>query len=376
MSLSKVTICQFCGKGNGIYSCPRCNKKYCSSACYKGKEHELCSESFYREWVESSLSGKSIDDSGRNKMIQILKKFHKSITEDEDDELSITDRFSGLNIDDLDEDSLWQNLTDEERQEFKSLIEDNKNLESIINVKQPWWCVTMVNLVTDICDEVPEKEDDVSSCPFYPLNVKRLSSLTSKKPSECIQFNLVNILYAYAFLNRFYNCDTRDFLEDVVCGLYNFSPVLSEGKNYSTLEECVQDSIRLIINSELGVPLDFVKSIVNDVSGILQGPQNTRPLYFVLCALNDIELLCLEFKALQKKKETADKAFLKKVSATIKKVDYYMSWSLDFQSGFSELASDIVLLMLPDLFTEPESSCSIDVNQEVIRKKPLIEEID
>lgn len=131
----------------------------------------------------------------------------------------------------------------------------------------------------------------------------------------------------------------------------------------------------MIINSELGAPLDFVKSIVNDVSSILQGPKNTRPSYFVLCALNDIELLCFEFKTAIKKSKNIDKTFLSKLMTTIKKIDYYMSWSLDFQTGFPELASDLVFLMLPDLFTEPENSNPDENTQEIIKKKPLIEEI-
>lgn len=376
MCASKILLCEICQKGNAIYSCPRCDKKYCSSVCYKNREHELCSESFYREWVESSLNDRAMDATEKNKMIQILKRFHNSATEDAESSVALLDRFADLNLDDLDEDTLWQNLNEKEREEFKSLIEDNKNLESIIPVKQPWWTVTMINLVTEMNDEIPEKADDISLRPLYPLNVKKLSSITNKKPSECIQFNLVNILYAYAFLNRFYNCDMRDFLEDVIQSLYQFSPVLSEGKNYSSLEESVQDTIRLIINSDLGVPLDFVKSIVNDVSGILQGPKNTRPSHFVLCALNDVELLCFELKAIEKKKANPDKTFKTKLSTTIKKIDYYMSWSLDFESGFSELASELVLLMLPDLFTDPVTSKPEESTKEIVKKKPLIEEVE
>lgn len=373
MSASNIIMCEFCDKENGIYLCPRCERKYCSSLCYKSKEHSECSESFYREWVESSVCEKDFDGEKKEKMIQILKKFHDS-TEDAENEQSIVDRFSGLNIDDLDEESLWKNLNEEEQNKFKALLEDENQLETIINIKQPWWTVSSISLVTDISEETPET-DDIAPRPLYPLNVKKLSSISSKKPSECVQFNLVNILYAYAFLNRFYNCDTRDFLEDVIKFFYQFSPVLSEGKNYSSLEESVQDSVRLILNSELGVPLDFIKSIVNDVNCILQGPVNRRPSHFVLCALNDIELLFFELKAVEKKKENSDKSFRSQLLTTIKKIDYYMSWSLDFENEFSDLSSYLLFSMLPDVFTDPVNSKPEEITQEIVRK-PLIEEIE
>lgn len=377
MYASKIQLCEICEIEKAIYRCPKCDKKYCSPSCYSSKLHSVCSETFYKEWVESSLNDKIINVDERNKMIQILKKFHESTNEDTENENSIIDKFTDLNLDDLDEDAIWESLNEKERNEFKSLIADTKNLELMILIKQPWWSTSDIKLVSDITDsetnEIPEK---VTPRPYYPLNVKKLSSITTKKPSECIQFNLVNILYAYAFLNRFYNCDMRDFLEDVIKSLYQFSPVLSEGKNYSSLEESVQDSIRLIINSELGAPLDFVKSIVNDVSNILQGPKNSRPSYFVLCALNDIELLLFEIKATKKKKSDFDKVSKTKLFTTIKKVDYYMSWSLDFESGFSELASELLLLMLPDLLTDPVTSKSEDCTKEIAKMKPLIEEIE
>jgi hypothetical protein len=41
--------CQVCGKAAAgtLYTCPRCNVRYCGLACYKGHS-ERCTEGFYK----------------------------------------------------------------------------------------------------------------------------------------------------------------------------------------------------------------------------------------------------------------------------------------------------------------------------------------
>lgn len=49
-----------------------------------------------------------------------------------------------------------------------------------------------------------------------------------------------------------------------------------------------------------------------------------------------------------------------------------MRWGLDFESNFSEL----LLLMLPELLTEPEHSTPGEITKQVVKRKPLIEEVN
>ncbi|KAF8787264.1 zinc finger HIT domain-containing protein 2-like [Argiope bruennichi] len=374
MSLSKETPnCAFCRIGKGIYSCPRCNQKYCSSNCYKSQNHVECSESFFKEWVEQSLQQKSCDSAEKENMLKLLKRFEEEYTEDPvSNDFPLEERFAGINIHDADENVIWQNLNVEEKKKFETFLEDEKKLAAIVPVKQPWWTNTTLNLVEEADSETIDLKDDVASRPPYPLNIKKLSDLTSIQPSDCIKFNLVNVLYSYTFLFRFYNCDLRDFREDVVDYMFVFSPVLSEGKNYFSLEEVIQDSIRLISSSEFGTSLTFVKSVINDVGSIMQGPNNAKSSTFVLCALHDIKLLFLELKYANKERKDVDKSFQKKLLFAMKKIEYFMSWCLDFESTISDIASEAVLLILPELLPvkdkcEPQSEDN---------KKPLIEELD
>ncbi|KAG8176164.1 hypothetical protein JTE90_012954 [Oedothorax gibbosus] len=378
MSLSKVApSCVFCKSGSGIYTCPRCSKKYCSSYCYKCRAHADCSEAFYKSWVEESLQAKSCDPTDRENMLRILKEFEAASVEDAEDdcEPSMEERFASLNIDKAGEDVIWQHLSQEEKANFKAFIENEKNIEAIVSIKRHWWTKKTLSLVTDDESSASIVEDDVAPRPPYPLSTKKLSELTSATPSNCIQNNLVNVLYSYAYLCRLYNGDLRDFLGEVVDLLFTLSPVLSEGYNYSSLEESLQDSIRKIMESDSKNPVGYVKSIVTDIEAILQGPTNGKASTFVLCALHDIKLLFLELKDEYKDKSKHDKSLKRRLLLVVKKIEYFMSWSLEYEETLKNISSDILLVMLPDLI--PESDQPVD--KKVVsktKKKPLIAEIN
>lgn len=39
-------LCQLCDANKAAYTCPKCNKRYCSLACYKSEKHVACTEKF------------------------------------------------------------------------------------------------------------------------------------------------------------------------------------------------------------------------------------------------------------------------------------------------------------------------------------------
>ena len=49
-----------CKKEKPKYTCPRCNIRYCSSACYKSEGHLQCSENFYKECFMEGLRDQQI----------------------------------------------------------------------------------------------------------------------------------------------------------------------------------------------------------------------------------------------------------------------------------------------------------------------------
>mgnify|MGYP004589847615 CR=1 FL=1 len=60
-----------------MYTCPRCEIRYCSSICYKSEAHSECSESFYKQCVIDEIKSHGKDTEGRKKMLEILKRVHE-----------------------------------------------------------------------------------------------------------------------------------------------------------------------------------------------------------------------------------------------------------------------------------------------------------
>ncbi|GJV44162.1 alkane hydroxylase MAH1-like protein, partial [Tanacetum coccineum] len=68
-------ICRVCQKQFSQYTCPRCNTRYCSLPCYKS--HSLrCTESFMRDNVMGEMQQLEPGDETKQKMLDILKRFH------------------------------------------------------------------------------------------------------------------------------------------------------------------------------------------------------------------------------------------------------------------------------------------------------------
>ncbi|CAJ0953297.1 unnamed protein product, partial [Mesorhabditis belari] len=57
-STSEKRRCPFCATQNvAKYECPRCHIHYCSIRCYRSKEHNKCSETFYENCVREHIDG-------------------------------------------------------------------------------------------------------------------------------------------------------------------------------------------------------------------------------------------------------------------------------------------------------------------------------
>ena len=73
--------CYRCNTQAQRYMCPKCEIPYCSLECYKSEAHAECSESFYKEWVETELRSQEEDPESRRKMMEILQRLHNSEAE-------------------------------------------------------------------------------------------------------------------------------------------------------------------------------------------------------------------------------------------------------------------------------------------------------
>lgn len=138
----EATGCKLCLKKLSKYTCPRCNVKYCSLDCYRSRKHVECSEKFYKNCVMETLQGDTVDNQEKRKMVEILKRFEKEESEAslEDERFeadeNLEERLEGLNLEDTEK--VWAKLTQEERREFQTAVNDGY-IGSLVDVWEPWW---------------------------------------------------------------------------------------------------------------------------------------------------------------------------------------------------------------------------------------------
>lgn len=358
MSVSNISQqCKFCSVKKAIYTCPKCNVKYCSSDCYRGKDHIQCSELFYHDWVVSSLESENATQEARKQMLDILKRTAEQ--DSDDDELenevpSLEERLAGIDLSkDVDENILWGRLTQEERNQFETLLKEQR-FEDILPVKKPWWALTEVNLVEEVegTSSTIAGDDLFSKLPPFPMGTKDISTLTSRPVADCVKYTVVCCLFCYAYVMRFNNFEVTDFTEEIADDVFYLAPVLSEPKNYLTLEEVVQDSVRLLASSKFNMPVKFTAVLANDVCAIINGPTNTYPRYYTLCALSHLRCLISNFlqllSTLPVSKELK-KSRKKMALFAVRKIDFLISWVKENDDRLKDIVSSLQLLCLADI---------------------------
>ena len=132
--------CVFCTKETAKYTCPRCNVRYCSSACYKNEKHLQCSEVFYKECVMEAMNEQKGSVESKRKMLDMLKKLEEQDREAQDDleTEDLEERLSEMDINSADPEAVWSALTDKERKEFETAVKSGE-ISNIIDLWVPWW---------------------------------------------------------------------------------------------------------------------------------------------------------------------------------------------------------------------------------------------
>ncbi|CAG8787834.1 7246_t:CDS:2, partial [Acaulospora morrowiae] len=85
--------------------------------------------------------------------------------------------------------------------------------------------------------------------PFILKDIKRLEDLTNKSPNPNLAFNLVNILYAYAYACRIFNGDIYENPEESIRVISSLSPILSinESLMYESVSQALAISNSIIL---------------------------------------------------------------------------------------------------------------------------------
>lgn len=294
--------CCFCIIQKGIYRCPRCRLNYCSVNCYRCEKHSKCSEEFYKGQVMSHLQTNQVDDDVRNQIVELLvggnlkapKKKRKRIK-----------RLYG------DEEYA---LTEEEWSKFDSLVESGGIFDLLpANFWDPWYIKFPVQSVIDDEDEF-NFDDSSDDFPPYPADLPELESLSKKPASPLIKLSVIQVIFSYCWISRFYTGDLINDPEEVLHNFLSVSFLDQKQVMQPTTELCLQFSCRKMIE-EYKIGISFILKIIDDLIYILN--KGNR---LILRCLVDICRLCRD--ARKKSKNTSYKAIEKKIC-------FYMSWCVE-----------------------------------------------
>lgn len=125
-------------------------------------------------------------------------------------------------------------LSEEEEEEVKRAALRGE-LSEYIELWDPWW--TRSPLIEDNNSEEQTMPSILSSIP-------KLSSLTKATPAPSLKYDLLNLLYAYAFTNRFLNGELFEDVTEACNIILQLSPVLSSKANYSSFSTAIQESLQ------------------------------------------------------------------------------------------------------------------------------------
>ncbi|KAM7525927.1 hypothetical protein LguiA_015829 [Lonicera macranthoides] len=249
-------VCRVCQKQFSQYTCPRCNTRYCSLPCYKS--HSLrCTESFMKENVVEELQQLQPGDETKQKMLDILRRFHseeETDSMDEDDstlsEETIQKILSGGQIS-------FDDLSAEEKNHFQRAMASGE-LSKLIEPWDPWWLnpsartISLSQEGTQLIQPLVKLEPSSSSLqadiesnqphdfPLGPdMSLPPTSKLSSTEPSPLLAVHLVDVIYSYCFTVRVYNGDWQSDAIGSATVLLTISSVLGQGGQPETVPEAL-----------------------------------------------------------------------------------------------------------------------------------------
>ncbi|XP_071448337.1 zinc finger HIT domain-containing protein 2-like isoform X2 [Hetaerina americana] len=295
--------CGICKDNRGKYVCPRCNIVYCSLACYRADVHLQCSESFYKECIEEEIKHGNGDPESQKEMLNMLKRVEneedESLGVDSDDDEpapELAERLAGVSLDDAD--AVWDALTEEERRDFMVLLQKG-DVSQIVPPWTPWWkCSEEKKLIEEVNSPGSSNENFMEKCPRLLENILSFDELCKKPPSRCVQFNLINVLYAYAYIAQYFAGDHLSFAMEAVNGILMLSCNIRNGYNYGSAEEAIESAASEATNCQWLSGTKELKDIIKtDVKCIIEGPKHTHRNFFILSALSDIYRVILRAKS-------------------------------------------------------------------------------
>ncbi|XP_023733054.1 uncharacterized protein LOC111880876 [Lactuca sativa] len=343
-------ICRVCQKQFSQYTCPRCNTRYCSLPCYKS--HSIrCTESFMRDNVMEEMKQMEPADETKQKMLDILRRFHSEEEDDSMEDDGLTDAslseetiekiMSGVEI-------TFDDLSTEEKKHFQRAVASGQ-LSKMIEPWDPWWLKPSAKTIslspqgTQLVQPVTPNEPDpaVPSVPPGPTTaLPPVNTLIgSTQPSPLLPVHLVDILYSYCFTLRVYNGEWESDAVGSTVTVMSVSNVLGQGGQPETVSEAVAHCLEQACGPAFGHMggAQFGLAVLDDVASVLDLGSDG-----LVCALCDLHRM---IRNGMKEMKGCDMEMKRKLKGGERKVYFLMCWVHE-QGG--EVWSSLVGLVMAE----------------------------
>ncbi|PWN45515.1 hypothetical protein IE81DRAFT_339430 [Ceraceosorus guamensis] len=208
--IDPVVVCAFCSKRNSAYTCPQCNARYCSLACFRSPQHDRCSKPFVDRVLREELGeegfagahGFKATDAERTEVMELLRRFRQQQIEDEtgvdahdaSDEECDNDNASLQLPADFDPESadtsqIISALSHSQRDAFLAFaLQDHKRARNGEEEDGPWWTASSSKR------RLPSRKSKEFS--------DEASRLRPPTEAASLRYNLLAVLLVYAHLTR------------------------------------------------------------------------------------------------------------------------------------------------------------------------------
>ncbi|XP_072246802.1 zinc finger HIT domain-containing protein 2 [Leuresthes tenuis] len=312
--------------------------------------------------------------------------------ESAEEELDLTDRLSGLDIDKLSEEELWELLNSKEKEMFVGLMKGGA-LGGLVPLWKPWWEeheeggralvevleVEVGKLARETSAVMNEQDNDdqvntsqeegqklgksatkiknvkgktkkkseskgslaVERVPPISAKIPNLSSLCAN-PSSLVCYGLVNALYGYAFTLCLLNGDTDSLMFDFCDMTLALSEALNSSRVFSSVREALDCGETHILDEgylDRDDPLSPARA-VEAVAHILTGKDRQDATGYCLAALSQLRSALSKARtALYKEGEEG--AMRQKYFLASKKCEFFQAWVLDNTHQIRKLAIEL-----------------------------------
>ncbi|RKP33694.1 hypothetical protein BJ085DRAFT_20729, partial [Dimargaris cristalligena] len=241
-----------CGAQLAPYTCPKCHIRYCTLACYKNENHQQCSENFYRDQATEQLKQNQVDEAEKRKMLEILQKlsnFDDDIWSQIDGDKStdeLSDRLKHLDLDRASFETIWECLTETEREDFYGLYLDPQRADpdAISEVLwKPWWSQPSQPRISEVdATDTPE-----TLVPAIQSDIPEFRTLFPSAPHPSVIYQLASLVFSYVYVKRRFNGDWAPYREEVCRLLWRLEPGLIS-KSHTIPSDC-EDALLLVLEA-------------------------------------------------------------------------------------------------------------------------------